>query len=154
MDILGVGPLELLFIFLIALIFLGPNDMVKTGRTLGRMMRKVVTSDAWREITRLRTLPNQLMREAGREEGLKELNDIQKELPKALEIDELIIPNEGETEAKEVKSVEQPDLAAWTTPPEGEIDPPSQDGKAGDTEVHSGDIPSKVTQDQPQQSEE
>jgi Sec-independent protein translocase protein TatA len=36
MDFLGVGPLELLFILLIALIVLGPNDMVKTGRTLGK----------------------------------------------------------------------------------------------------------------------
>src|SRR4030042_3085206 len=130
MDILGVGPLELLFIFLIALIFLGPNDMVKAGRTLGRMMRKVVTSDAWREITRLRTLPNQRMREAGLEEGLKELKDIQKELPKALEIDELIIPGDGKPDANEDKVGEQSDLTAWTTPQAVEADSPTLGGEA------------------------
>src|SRR4030067_1657981 len=144
MDILGVGPLELLFIFLIALIFLGPNDMVKAGRTLGRMMRKVVTSDAWREITRLRTLPNQLMREAGLEEGLKELNDIQKELPKALEFDELNVLGEMEPDAMDEKVGEQHDLTAWTTPQAGETVPPTLDGETQQTEIQSGDFPSEV----------
>jgi Sec-independent protein translocase protein TatA len=149
MDILGVGPLELLFIFLIALIFLGPNDMVKAGRTLGRMMRKVVTSDAWREITRLRTLPNQLMREAGLEEGLKELKDIQKELPKALEFGELNVPGELKPDAKEDKDREQHDLTAWTTPQAGETVSPTLDGEEQETGIQSGEIPSDVLHDQP-----
>ena len=34
MEILGIGPLELFFILIIALIVLGPNDMVKAGRIL------------------------------------------------------------------------------------------------------------------------
>lgn len=154
MDILGIGPLELLFIFLIALIFLGPTDMVKAGRTLGRMMRKVVTSDAWREITRLRTLPNQLMREAGLEEGLKELNDIQKELPKALEIDELEIQGDVEPDAKEEKVVDPPDLTAWITPQAGAADSPTQNGEGQATVVQGGEIPSGELQDQPLQQPE
>lgn len=40
MDILGVGPLELIFILLLALIIMGPKDMVKSGRTIGRFLRK------------------------------------------------------------------------------------------------------------------
>ena len=40
MEILGIGPLELIFILLIALIVLGPGDMVKTGRTIGRFLIK------------------------------------------------------------------------------------------------------------------
>ncbi len=31
MDFLGIGPLELLFIFIIILVVLGPNEMIKTG---------------------------------------------------------------------------------------------------------------------------
>ena len=78
MEILGIGPLELIFILIIALIVLGPNDMVKAGRTLGRLMRKVVTSPTWRTLQdasrEMRNLPNRLMREAGIEE-------IQNQLP-------------------------------------------------------------------------
>jgi hypothetical protein len=36
MEILGIGPSELLFIVVLALIILGPRDMQKAGRTLGR----------------------------------------------------------------------------------------------------------------------
>ena len=69
MDILGVGVPELVFILLIALIVLGPNDMQKAGKTVGTWMRKVVMSNEWREIKnasrKLKTLPNELMRQAG-----------------------------------------------------------------------------------------
>ena len=62
MDILGIGPLEFIFILIIALIVLGPSDMVKAGRTIGRFLRQIVTSPTWRAVTRtsseLRTLPN------------------------------------------------------------------------------------------------
>lgn len=69
MDILGIGVPELVFILLIALIVLGPNDMQKAGKTVGTWMRKIVLSDEWRGIKnasrKLKTLPNELMREAG-----------------------------------------------------------------------------------------
>lgn len=68
MEILGVGPTELFFIFIIALILLGPKDMQKTGRTIGVWLNKVVTSDWWRvarDTSReLSQLPTRLMREA------------------------------------------------------------------------------------------
>jgi sec-independent protein translocase protein TatB len=77
MDILGIGPLELFFIILIALIVLGPKDMVKAGRTIGKNMRKIVTSENWRTIQQasneIRTLPNRLMRDAGLDEIQKDL---------------------------------------------------------------------------------
>lgn len=70
MDILGIGPLELFFIVMIALIVLGPKDMVKAGRTIGKNLRKLVTSENWRTIQQasneIRTLPNRLIREIGR----------------------------------------------------------------------------------------
>ena len=81
MEILGIGPSELVFIILLALIILGPKDMQKAGKTIGRWMRSIVTSDGWRVFQQtsreLRTLPNRLMREAN-----DELNRINSDLNK------------------------------------------------------------------------
>ncbi len=105
MEILGIGPLELLFILLIALIILGPGDMVKAGRTLGRFLRKVITSPEWRTVQKasreLKYLPNRLMREASLEDLSKDLSDINQ------------IGGELHGEIKKVEN----DLSSWTTPP-------------------------------------
>ena len=102
MDFLGIGPLELVFILIIALIIFGPNDVVRAGRTLGSFLRKVVTSDGWRAFQQaskgMRDLPNALMREAGlEEENLRELTGV-KDLEQA------------------TKGIEK-QIAPWTTPP-------------------------------------
>lgn len=111
MEILGIGPLELIFILLIALIVLGPNDMIKAGRTIGRMMRKIVTSSEWRTIQQaskeFRYLPNRLMREAGIEELKNEFQDKNK-IGGQLGLDQL----------KEDFDKWQQDVSSWTTPPE------------------------------------
>lgn len=71
MEILGIGTSELLFIVIIALIILGPKDMQKAGKTIGKWLRNVVTSDGWKIFQQtsreLRTLPNKLIREANEE---------------------------------------------------------------------------------------
>ena len=77
MDLLGVGPLELIFVLLIIFLVLGPNDMAKTGKKLGRFLSTVRKSEFWSGVTNvtreMRDLPTTLMREA-------ELEDVQKEL--------------------------------------------------------------------------
>ncbi len=71
MDFLGIGGPELIFIFIIALIILGPKDMQKAGKTIGKWMRDIVTSDGWKIFQQtsreIRTLPTRLMREANEE---------------------------------------------------------------------------------------
>ncbi len=71
MEILGIGPSELIFVVIIALIILGPKDMQKAGKTIGKWMREIITSDAWAMFQKtsreLKTLPNRLMREANDE---------------------------------------------------------------------------------------
>lgn len=71
MEIFGVGGPELIFILIIALIVLGPKDMEKAGRTIGRWLNQLVRSDSWkvfqRTSTELRNLPRNLMREANAE---------------------------------------------------------------------------------------
>lgn len=77
MEILGIGASELIFILLIAIIVLGPKDMQKAGRTLGRWLNQFVRSDGWKALQRaskeIRSLPTNLMREANMEE-LQQLN--------------------------------------------------------------------------------
>jgi sec-independent protein translocase protein TatB len=114
MDIFGIGPTELIFIILIALIILGPKDMEKTGRAIGRFLRNMTTSDGWRvfrETSReIRNIPNRLMREANIEDLEKEVGKIGKE------VDE--IGKEIE-EASEVKG-----FGTWANPAAAKPKPP------------------------------
>lgn len=91
MDILGIGPTELAFIILIALIFLGPKDMKKTGRNIGRFLRDLTSSEGWRAFRdtsrELRNLPNRLIREANIEELQKDVGRIGKEIVESTNID-------------------------------------------------------------------
>lgn len=90
MDIFGIGPTELVFIILIALIVLGPKDMEKTGRTIGRWLRNMTTSDGWRAFRdtsrEIRNLPNRLMREANLEDIQKDVGSIGKEIEEAADV--------------------------------------------------------------------
>jgi Sec-independent protein translocase protein TatA len=102
MDLLGIGPLELAFILIIALIIFGPNDIVRAGRTLGKFLRRVVTSDGWRAFQQaskgMRDLPTTLIREAGlEEEELKQLS--------------------GMNDFQEVTKGLENQISPWTTPP-------------------------------------
>lgn len=82
MEILGIGMSELIFIVIIALIVLGPKDMQKAGKTIGKFLRDIVTSDGWKIFQQtsreLRTLPNRLIRDAS-----DELNQIGKDINNA-----------------------------------------------------------------------
>jgi sec-independent protein translocase protein TatB len=84
MEIFGIGPTELVFIFLLALILLGPKDMEKTGRTIGRFLRDLTRSEGWRAFRdtsrEIRNLPNRLMREANIEDLQKDVGKIGKEI--------------------------------------------------------------------------
>ena len=75
--IFGIGLPEILLVFVLALILLGPKDMVATARKMGVWVNKLVRSPLWREIMntsqQLRDIPTQIVREAGLEESLKEI---------------------------------------------------------------------------------
>lgn len=80
MEILGIGPLELLFILLIALIAVGPRDLGKAARSTGRLLNQLYKSEAWKNLSEasrsIRTLPNRLAREA----ALEELAQVKREV--------------------------------------------------------------------------
>lgn len=83
MEILGIGPSELLFIIIIALIVLGPKDMQKAGKTVGRWLNNLVRSDGWKAFQQtsreIRNLPTKLMRDAN-----LELAETEKDIRKAM----------------------------------------------------------------------
>lgn len=100
MEIFGIGPLELLFVMVLALVVLGPRDMVKAGKSMGRFLRKTILSPTWLKMQReIRNLPYQMMREAGLEENdLRIKTDIQ-ESYRGKPISASDIPAEGKNPA-------------------------------------------------------
>ena len=74
MEFLGVGPTEFILIIVIALIVLGPKDLAKTGKTIGKWLNNLVQSDTWKTVQKtskeLRQLPTQLMRDDNLEKYL------------------------------------------------------------------------------------
>lgn len=105
MEIFGIGASELIFILIIALIVLGPRDMQKAGRTIGRLLNQLVRSDSWRVFQRtsaeLRNLPRNLMREAN-----AEISEMERDLRNA--IDPRIDPKTRSASAPKVDPPEKP----------------------------------------------
>ena len=131
MDILGIGIPEIIFIVIIMLIVMGPDDMVKMGRSMGKLIRKIILSDTWQAIRRtseeLREIPTRFVREA----GLDELEQLQKELKTDLE-NIGNFQNELKEEVEQIKRdlpKARIDLGieAWTKPTKApeEKEPPS-----------------------------
>jgi sec-independent protein translocase protein TatB len=108
MDIFGIGPLEMILILIVALVFLGPKDMAKAGRTIGRTLRKITTSETWQVIIRftkeMQNMPNRLMREAQFDEVV---NEVSEEIKKPL-------ADIKAATAETNKSLSS--LSAWTNP--------------------------------------
>jgi sec-independent protein translocase protein TatB len=84
MEIFGIGASELIFILIIAIIVLGPKDMQRAGRTIGRWLNQLVRSDSWKVFQRtsaeLRNLPRNLMRDAN-----TELQEVDKEIRRSID---------------------------------------------------------------------
>ncbi|MFQ5922872.1 MAG: hypothetical protein ACE5M4_08515 [Anaerolineales bacterium] len=109
MEILGIGPLELLFILLIALIAVGPRDLGKTARSAGRLLNQLYRSEAWKNLreasSSIRTLPNRLAREA----ALEELQQVKGEMEEdvAAGIDQLkdinLAPDQPDSDSKDTE---------------------------------------------------
>jgi Sec-independent protein translocase protein TatA len=139
MDFLGIGVPEILFVLIIAILVIGPKDITKTARTIGRFLNRLYKSDEWRALIEasrtLRTLPNRLAREAELEEldtikeTLKEtsrdLDRVQRDVAQETKATTSALSQEGDGAAEAMK--------AWTTPPEKregsipQLDDPEED---------------------------
>jgi sec-independent protein translocase protein TatB len=135
MEILGVGPSELIFIIIIALIVLGPKDMQKAGRTIGQYLNKLVRSDGWKAFQQtsreLRNLPTNLMREAN-----LDLAETEKEIRKSMKMP--LNPNPGLSQPQQTENSILPPSATKANPaepaiaietpdtPDDKVSPPNQ----------------------------
>jgi len=124
MEILGIGASELVFVVIIALIVLGPKDMQKAGRTIGKWMRDIVTSDGWKVFQKtsseLRNLPSKMMRDAN-----EDLDKFKKDINAGLDINKNTI-TPPRSIATDIPPVSKP--TSNLTPseePENTIQPPS-----------------------------
>jgi len=118
MEIFGVGPTELLFIIVIALLIFGPKDMEKAGRTVGRWLNQLLRSDTWKMVRdtsrEIRGLPTRLMRDANIEDLKKELSS---SVPK---LDDMDAWKNAPEEFRQTPTIASPDAAllAASQPPD------------------------------------
>ena len=128
MEILGIGMPELIFVIIIALIILGPKDMQKAGKTIGKFLRNVITSDGrkiFQQTSRdLRTLPNRLMREAN-----EDLDKINREIKSAASF-----PDPAGSNPANVRPKSQPFSATLKPGVENSIAPAPQPKKETESE--------------------
>lgn len=77
MEILNIGPLELIIILVLMFILLGPKEMVLTAHRIGMWVRSFLRSPMWREIwgisQDIRELPKKIVSESGLDETMAEL---------------------------------------------------------------------------------
>ena len=78
MKFFNLGLAEIIFIAILAFIVLGPGNMVKTARDLGKLVRKITHSPYWQEVwasrRELNEFPKILAREAQIDETLRDLD--------------------------------------------------------------------------------
>ena len=55
MNFLGIGPLELLFAFIILLLLFGPRDLVAMGKKFAEFIRKMRDSEIWTASTYIKS---------------------------------------------------------------------------------------------------
>ena len=121
MEILGVGPSELVFIILIAILVLGPKEMQRAGKTLGRLLNQINRSELWKLLTsttrEISDMPRKWMREANleqweAEQGTKNLIDPRTRMP-----------------VSALSKAAEPAPAAATSPSVPAEEPPTEEGE-------------------------
>lgn len=108
MDFLGVGIPELIFVIILALIILGPKDIVKTGREAGAWLRKFTQTPTWKAMQDLQELPTHLIEDTG-------IDQLENEIRQGLPIQEI---EQGQekllTISRDLQRHISPGRSAWT----------------------------------------
>lgn len=98
MELFGVGPLEFLLVLVLALVIMGPQDMVNTARKMGQWIYRVVRSPTWRAILDtsqdLRDLPKKIVRDAGIDDAMQVIKDTANQVKTEMSETTLAISNE------------------------------------------------------------
>jgi Sec-independent protein translocase protein TatA len=121
MEILGIGPLEIILILVLALIIFGPKEIDNAGKTIGKNLNKLIRSDTWKTINQtsqeLKNLPTRLMRESGldelekstKEELSKAENMINQSVSLITRVGPLTGSDENPPDSTEVKRTNSPE---------------------------------------------
>lgn len=117
MEILGIGLPELVFIFVIALIILGPRDMQKSARTVGLWLNKFIRSNMYLALknssAEIKNMSTNLMREAN-----LELKKTDAEIRKEMSLDPRLskfVPKTGGDKPPTTDTTEEPIIIATPT---------------------------------------
>ena len=112
MNILGIGPTELILIIILALVLVGPRDLAKFGREAGRFLNKLYRSPTWRTMNQasreIRNLPTRLAREA-------EIDSVRRDLEQAGKGLQDSVRTAAQTIEEGVKPAAD-GMQAWTAP--------------------------------------
>jgi len=131
MEIFGIGLPELVLIFIIIMLVMGPDDVQKTARLLGQWLRKVRTSSAWHAMTHLNRELRWQWRRLEQEAGLDEMRLWERDIQRRLSAN-VVRP---QTDAEEAAAAEasQPVSPAEVDPPppadDALLSPPSEAGQ-------------------------
>ncbi len=85
MNLFGLGTGELVFLLILGFLLLGPEEMQRLARMLGRLLRRLYMSTLWRMTVRLRYEFESYLREEIRRAGLEELERLQHEWQRELQ---------------------------------------------------------------------
>lgn len=152
MEILNIGPLELIFILAMMILFLGPKDMARLARQAGESIRSIRRSSLWNDIMKfdreIRDLPVQLAREAGFEEQMEEIRRSTEIPPLEIGAAEAaaLVPEKTPGEVRSPGSRLRPPMRRGTPPPP----PPRTESPAAGT-AEPGDVPLPETEQEPDQ---
>jgi len=84
MEILNIGPLELLLILVLAVLMFGPEDLVNFAHKAGRWIYNLRKSEFWQEVVgttkQIQEIPQQIIKEAELEETMKEIDALNRSM--------------------------------------------------------------------------
>jgi len=138
MKIFNLGISEIILIVILALIILGPGNMVKTAREIGAFIRKVTKSPYWQEIwatkRELTEIPKILAKEADLDATLKDLDKETRNIHSSVastmsdfikEVDEPLREVDKELKAEPVIEVTLPVPPKQSDKPSSQADDPA-----------------------------
>lgn len=119
----GIGLPEIIILVLVSFVFIGPERSRSLALTLGRWLRRLITSTWWREFNQvansLRDLPNTLVRMSELEDSLRQM---QTDITQATQIDlNLHMPTVPPT-----PGITMPPESSPSAPPPPDTEAPAQ----------------------------
>lgn len=126
MKFFNLGLSEIIFIIIIALIIFGPENMVKTAKDAGKLVRKVTRSPYWKEVwatkRELNELPKMLAKEAELDETIRDLNKETQKMSSSVAASVSDFIKEVEEPIKKTDSELKKETAALSPSPEKKVE--------------------------------